>query len=382
MMKKVIGLTIFLILSSLFLGTAQAQETPRVVFVNSREEINHDYLNAGESVTISGVVNGDVYLAGVNVIVDGQVNGDLLVAAGNLSLLGEVSGDVRAVGSHVLVNGLVGKNMSFAGGTLVTTEQSVITGSLMAAGSNLEINGPIGLDAQVYAKELTLNNQIGRDLKGGFEVLTLTSGASINGNLDYKSPQEAEIVGGVVGGLTNYEKVATGSVKKSQEKNRPLKKPNLFTGLPSLIFTFFLGWFFIRLFPQRAKGVVDVLGSRLFLSFGLGLVFLIMLAPFFVFLALTIIGIPFIPLLIPVIGLLIYLVRVFPALWLGQKILSRKDFSKNQTLPLLVGLLLYFALRHVWVLGSLTLFVFVCLGLGAFILDQKNLRKAKKKAKK
>ena len=84
--KKLIILLIFTVLTFLLVGSEVLYAADpdlsdkKVVVVEKDEMIDDDYFAYGETVTISGTINGDAYLAGGSVLVDGVVNGDLFVA--------------------------------------------------------------------------------------------------------------------------------------------------------------------------------------------------------------------------------------------------------------------------------------------------------------
>jgi hypothetical protein len=371
-----------LILLVLLLPTAVlAQDSTRHPHfeVKKGEVINHDYFAAGESVTISGVVNGDVYAAGANVTVDGTINGDLLAGAGMITLLGEVTNDVRMAGGNILINGAVGRSVTVAGGTVTITSEAKIKGSLLAFAGNLELRAPVGRDANLYAGRAVVGSQIGGNLQGEFDELVLTSEAGILGNLDYKSPQEAEITeGAIILGETNYQLLT----RERAPRLRPdlIASPavprgaGLWLSFSSLILSFLLGLGFLYVFPKRGEAIVKVLTSRPWQSLGAGFLTLILIPVGMVFLMLTIIGIPLALMLVPLYILLLYFSKIFAALCTGQWVLNRWEVKKGLNWALLIGLIIYYLLRQLPVISPMVIFAFTTLGFGAFILDQKALR--------
>lgn len=372
-----ISICLFFLLSGVAFAQAKflgSQETKNIV-VKKDEVIDRDFFAAGESVTISGIVNGDVYAAGANVMVDGKINGDLLAGAGTVTLLGEVSDDVRVGGGNILINGTIGKNLTVGGGNITITKEAKIGGSLLAFCGNIDVNGPIGRDANVFAARALFGNQVGGDLKGKIEELVLTSEAKILGDLEYESPEKAEIAkGAIVSGEMTY--------KAKEKKAPPFKKVRpvlfgisrirLYWRLFSFIISFVLGLIFISLFPKRAKGIVKVLESRLWTSLGVGILTPIVFVLAMMLLAITLIGIPLVFLLAPIFAFLVYFSKIFAALCTGRKVLLSLNWGESQTWALFFGLLIYSLLRLIPVISPLTFFAFTTLGLGAFVLDQKS----------
>jgi len=371
-----------LILLLLFLPTvalAQDSEKPQNFEVKKGEIINHDFFAAGDTVTISGVVNGDVYAAGASVTVDGTINGDLLAGAGMITLLGEVTDDVRIAGGNILINGTVGKNVTLAGGTATITSEAEIGGSILAFVGSLELRAPVGRDANLFAGRAVIGNQIGGDLKGEFDELILTSEAGILGDLNYKSPQKAEIAeGAIILGKTNYqlsekERAPSLNMRVLAEPSVP-RGTNLWLSLSSFILSLLLGLGFLYVFPKRGEAIVKILTSRLWVSLGAGFLTLILLPVGMLFLMITIIGIPLALMLIPLIIFILYFSKIFAALCAGRWILNRFNWSKSWNWALLIGLIVYSLLRQLPIVSPIVVFAFMTLGLGAFILDQKALR--------
>lgn len=376
---------LLLLLPASVLGLDQSLKTQNIE-VKKGEVIDHDFFAAGESVAISGVVNGDVYAAGGTVSVDGKVNGDLLVGAGVVTILGEVTDDVRVGGGNVLINGLIGKNLTVAGGSVTITNEAKINGSILAFCGLINVRGPVGRGANVFAGKALFANQVGGDLKGAMENLVLTSQARILGDLEYESKDKAEISEeALVVGENIHKLPEKGEVKL--RKIAPQVQPVIF-GLAKIklylsIFNFFvslvLGLVFLSLFPKRAEGIVKILTSRPWGSLGVALLTFVLFPVALVVLAITIIGIPLLLLLLPVFGFLVYFGKIFTSLAVGRWLLLRFKIKRSWRWALLAGLIVYYLLGLIIVIGPLVAFVFTTLGVGAFILDQKALRRSSRK---
>ena len=387
--KRLVSLLViaglFLLLPASVLGLDQSPKTQNIE-VKKGEVIDHDFFAAGESVTISGVVNGDVYAAGGTVSVDGKVNGDLLVGAGIVTILGEVTDDVRVGGGNILINGLIGKNLTVAGGSVTITNEAKINGSILAFCGLINVRGPVGRDANVFAGQAVFANQIGGDLKGAMENLVLTSQAQILGDLEYESKDKAEIdeealvVGENVHKLPEKREV---KLKKIAPQVRPvifgLTKIKLYLNIFNFFVSLVLGLVFLSLFPKRAEGITKILTSRPWGSLGVALLTFVLFPVVLVVLAITIIGIPILLLLLPVFVFLVYFGKIFTSLVVGRWFLLRFEIKRSWHWALLAGLIVYYLLGLIPVIGPLMAFVFTTLGLGAFILDQKALRRSPRK---
>lgn len=382
MKKKIIlglvaSLTAF---SLLFFGSTavSAQESLSVV-LPAGEVVNHDYLTAGENVTLSGTVNGDVLVAGGTVTVDGVVNGDLLAAGGNVNLLGRVSEDVRVAGGNVFVNGTVGKNVTLAGGNLILSPLARVIGNLVTFGGNLDLKAPVGGDVTVFGGKVLLGGNVGGNVTGAMEKIELSPEARVFGRLEYRSPEPATMASGAaVRGETIHREIDKGEFFPAENWRgwrRDLKAPaavmgtiSVYLKVVSLVLTFILGWAFFSLFPKRTDSILKTLKNRFWPCFLTGLASMILLAPAVVFLAISLIGIPLIFILIPAYLFLAFLAKIFLAEVLGEKLLGTRVKKGKLLWPLLAGLVIYYLLRFVPVAGPLAVLIFAASGLGAIWL--------------
>ncbi len=386
--RRLLPILVLILISFFFLlpDVVFAGEEVKNIVVRKGEIVDHDFFAAGDSVTISGVVNGDVYAAGATVSVDGIINGDLIVGAGVVTLSGEVSDDVRVGGGNIFISGIIGKNLTVGGGSLIVTSEAEIGGSLLAFTGSLDIKGPIGREANVFAGKAVFSNQVGGDLKGSIEELVLTSEAQILGNLEYESAKEATIdEDASVVGETTYKFVEKKEVKfeKFAPKLGPailgIAKIKLYLNFFSFVISLIFGLVFLYFFPKRIEGINKILTSRSWGSLGVGLLTVILFPMALVFLTITIIGIPFMLLLIPLFTFLVYFSKIFASFVVGRKLLLRFEMKKSWNWALLVGLIVYYLLRLVPVISPIAGFAFTTLGLGAFVLDQKSLRRKQEK---
>lgn len=359
------------------------------------EIIDRDYFAAGEKITLSGTINGDAYLAGEVVIVDGRINGDLLVLSGTFTLLGEVSDDVRVAAGQANIEGKVGKSLTLLSGNAGMARNAEVKNSLLALSGNLEILGSVGREANLLVGQALLGGPIGGDFKGWINDLTLTSSASVAGNLEYQGSQkgifspEASVSGKIafsprekgafsLPNLGKYGEFLPGGVFKNASRPEP-KKTAVFR-LFGLAIAYFFGFGFLRLWPQKTREAMTVLKTKPFKSFLLGFVSPGMVFGLALLFSLTVLGIPLAFFLILTFVFLAYLAKTFLALYIGQKILIGLGHRESEPLALLAGLLVYYLLRFVPGVRFLTVIIFAFLGLGALVLSF-GTKKAKKSKK-
>lgn len=182
-----------LILISPLVTHAAALKSGESYSLPKDEVIEENLYAAGGALVLSGEVQGDVAAAGGDVKVTGAVEQDLLVAGGSLTLLGDVGGDMRVAGGSVTIGSVVGGELIAAGGTVHVLDGTVIEGDLIMTGGMLVLEGEVRGDVMLAGGETVISGTVGGKVKATTEKLTLTSTASVAGNLEYASREEAEI---------------------------------------------------------------------------------------------------------------------------------------------------------------------------------------------
>lgn len=378
-----LGLSFFFVPQTLAADNqATDSSSTKIVEVKKDEVINHDFFAAGSDVNINGLVNGDVFAAGGNVNVDGKINGDLIAGSGNIVVNGEVVGDIRAGGNTVTINGLVGRNVTVGGSNVIINEKAQIKGSLLGFSNNIRVNGLVGKDVRVYANQANINSTIGGNVQGSMANLILDAKAKILGDLDYQAKTEAQMVqGAVVIGKTTYQPLPSNN---NVANWKPAKIMPVFFGLygfglylkfVSVIMALVFGLIFLYFFSKRMENMAVIIRSRFWACLGWGLLMPIIFLFVIIFLAISLVGIPFIFIALPLFGVLIYFAKIFTAFALGRRILGEK---KAWGWVLALGLLIYFGLGLIWGINGIAGCIFTAVGLGAFFLDQKSRRQVAK----
>ena len=386
MMKKILILFSFILGLSFFFvpqtlaadNQATSSSDKKIVEIKKGEVIEHDFFGAGSDVNINGLVNGDVFAAGGNVNVDGKINGDLIAGSGNIVVNGEVVGNIRVMGGTVTINGLIGRNLTVGGGNIIVNEKAQIKGSLLGFGSNIKVNGSVGKDVRIYANQANINSTVSGNVQGSMASLTLDAKAKILGDLDYQAKTEVQMVqGAVIMGKTTYQPLPENNNKANW---KPARMMPLFFGLyglglyfafVSILMALVFGLIFLYFFSKRMENMAVIIRTRFWACLGWGLLMPIIFLFVIIFLAISLIGIPFIFIVLPLFGVLIYFAKIFTAFALGRRILGEK---KAWGWVLALGLLIYFALSLIWGINGIAGCVFTAVGLGAFFLDQKSRR--------
>ncbi len=385
-MKKIVYVLIIIPLLFIYFGVfsyfnnvyAENEYPPNVTLAKT-ETVNNDYFAAGNTVTVSGTVNGDAYVAGGNVTFDGLVNGDLLVAGGNVTILGKVTGDVRAAGGNLIFSSQVDKNTTLLGGSITMSDSGKSLGSLVAAGGNISINSPIGKGATVAGGQVKLGNTIGNSVNAYTGNLVLDSGTKIAGDLNYWSEQEQTLnPEASISGKANYHYVQTPKYAGEKvDKGKILgiaKIGSLLFGLYILIVEFIIGLLIIKLLPVFVVQTTEVINSRPLASLGLGFLVVILFPVVFMFLLISVIGIPLSLVLFVAIILYWIFSGVIVSLFVGLK--AQHYFGQQKTSlywSYLVGLIIMTLVGLIPVINFLVGMAGFLIGTGALLLQKKTV---------
>lgn len=366
-------------------GDVFAARTKRVTTYPEDRVIDRDFLvTAGEVVEISGVVNGDVLVAGGEVVVDAVVNGDLLAAGGKVVLTGEVRQDVRIAAGEIVIKGEVGRNLTLLSGSVVFEEESSIGGGAVIAAGDVEIKSEIAGDLIIASENLALKNRVGGNVETFVGTLSVLPGADITGDLVYSSENEAEVSESatVSGRLLRKTAPAMVSIEDipafsglSESLNRLMLRARLISFAAALL----VGLIFLRLFPNYMKETADFINRKFWKSMGVGFLGLILTPIAVLILLVTIIGIPLGFILAFSYFISLYFTKIFVSYFLGRRLFGR--FTKERKyLTYGLGLLAFYAVTYIWIIGGLISFIALLLGLGAMLLSCRSVyRKASKK---
>src|SRR3989344_2005948 len=280
----------------------------KTVILSKDQIIDHDYFAAGDTVTIDGTVNGDAYVAG------GQVN-----------INGVIKGGVQ-------------RNITLLGGNITIDNDAAVAGNAVVVG--------VG-------------------------TMEISPDAVIHGNLDYWSSDEAAISASAnVRGKTTFHQT-----QAQMHTNRIAENAARFASglrIVSFISTLIVGALLVWLFPvysQKASGMVR---EKFWTSFLVGLVALIVTPIIAISLFATVVGIPIASILLFGYGVLLYISKVFVVLAIGVFVSEKAAWKLSPVWAFVAGLLLYYIIGFIPIVGGLTKFAVTLVGVGVILLQKKE----------
>ena len=367
MVHRAMGLLLMAVLAAAAAPAAgQETEAGPVVTVPSGQVRERDLYAAGEAIRIHGRVAGDLVAAGQRVLVDGQVGGDLFAAARTVDLRGPIGDSTRVVGEQVTVNAAIDGDLIAGANRLQLLESTVIRGGLVAAASTLEIDGRVEEGLRAAAGELVLRGTVRGDANVIADRLDLAPGASIEGDLDYRtriplSPEAAARVTGAV----RYEE--------------PADEDDDSEGGGAWSFLFWVwrlgaallaGLLAVALFRCPVQELASAIARETTLGGLLGFGAFLIVPVGAAVVMMTLIGLPIGIIAMLLFGVALYVAKLPIAVWAGGQLLARAgrtDASPYAAIAL--GILALYVLFEVPWLGGLFWLAATWLGLGAMVLS-------------
>lgn len=307
-----------------------------------------DVFAAGQTVTVSGNVDESVHAAGARVQVTGSTGRDVYAAARAVELRGAVTGDAVAFGQRVQLTGSATQDVLFAGQTI-------------------EIAGPVGGDATLMAETVEIAAPISGSVQIRAGEIRFGPAARIDGTLEYWSPNPVTIPPGVIA----PERV-TGVRTEAHERReeRAAFDRGVAFGI-GVIVMLVLAAIFSALAPRRLEQAHAGAVERPWLNLLLGLVAGSAIFGSILVLAVSIIGIPLIPvviLLAPLALLIGYLTAAFSVgrLSLGLAKVRLGDGWTGAFAAMATGVVLLAVIRLIPIFGWVVLVLAILVGLGAW----------------
>jgi cytoskeletal protein CcmA (bactofilin family) len=354
---------LFGVLFLLFFGVSISfpLDSEKNTFIASNQVISESYIWTGNVLNFNGHALKDLILFGREVAVRGVVEGDVIAFAKRIEIEGEVKGSLRGAGETIDVRGKIGKNVSLAGKYVNILKGAEIGWDLLAGAQRLSVEGKVDGDVKGGAGEGILGGFVGGNVELKLRELTVLPTTQIKGNLIYSAsreatiPKEAKIEGKVI-----FNPLPTQPPKPIRMR-APLSL-RLFW-LLSLIAT---GAFLVLLFPRHLREMGSDMLERPWLNIGWGFIVLIVTPISVIIIAITLIGIPLSLMSLAIYFIAIYLSTPIVGTALGltilQRLLKREDV--NLYLSMAVGVIIFYILQNMPILGWLMSLLGICWGLG------------------
>ena len=263
-----------------------------------------DTFVAGETITQTVDATGDVFVAGRSATVLGDTAGDFHVAGFDVVIQSDVAQDAYAAGATVTLKGTTGADFTAAGFTVRTEAASRVGRNARLAGATVVVDGPVDGALSIQGRDVLLNAPVSNDVRIVASTLRFGPDAVVSGRLVYTTAAPVDVPERVApAARIAYEAPTAATVWQEWENMREMP---VFPTFASMFFGFLITLFFFVLLGAMALGFAPKQVSWLRKSIGAapgrtllqGVIGLSMLFGAVPVTAMTIVGIPFVPIAI------------------------------------------------------------------------------------
>ena len=259
-MFTTLSLVLMLISPLLCFALPESGET-----VTKRGTVDDDYYAAGGIVDVDAVISGDSVIAGGELFIGHQILGDVIVAGGSVHIRGDIKDDVRAAGGEIMIDADIGDDLIASGGRIDVSADTTVGGEVWLAGGDVHVAGTVNGDLVIAAGSVLLSGTVHGDVRIEGGKIQILEGVVIDGDLYYKSPQEADIHSAArITGQVVYEQVELGY---------PHRGFGIFFVITMVVTSIVL----FKLFPGFTLSAVGMISVDPLKSLGAGLLALIIL---------------------------------------------------------------------------------------------------------
>ncbi len=349
-------------------GGIEGVATGSEVVLPAGRTVDRDYFAAAERVEIAGTINGDAHILARHILISGQINGDLLAFGATVHVTGHVAHNARILAGRLKMTGQVGRNLTVTAADIDIARDAQVQGSFVGGGATIHLEAPVARNVTVGGRTVTLAGPVGGSVNAAAGSLDIASTAEIAGTVSYlgDAPPTIHERAHIAGPVT-------------PRTFRTLRWPwpddlqpswhwlGLGLLLISALSTLIAGMGMVFLFPRAVAQSVLQLGAHPAGTAGLGFLLCLVTPIAALVLLVTLVGAPLGLVLGALFLVLLYLGRIVTMVWAGQWLLSRTGATPRLITSFGIGIVVYYALRLIPVIGTVTGLLATVLGFGALM---------------
>ncbi|MEP1011677.1 MAG: hypothetical protein ABJG80_02365 [Paracoccaceae bacterium] len=337
----------------------------------------NDTFFAGAQVSQSIDTKGDTFVAARSARVRGTALGDMHASGLDVSVDVDVAEDLYVLGATVVIRGKIAEDLSVMAFSARTESSSATLGNARLLGNSVTVDGPIAGALSVKGRDVILNSKVQGDVRILAQTLSFGPEAEIGGTLIYSTKDKIKVPTHVASDdRVTFEKVSGGRVYQEWQNvgkgmpALPTFATVMFGFVISLLFFLALGALMLSFMPRRLarmrRGIAAAPGQTLMLGvIGLSMLFGMVLVT-----GLTIIGLPFVPIVLLaivvgwILGYALGAYSVAMRIWTGLG--GMDDPSNIARLMIFAGAITFIALLNfIPFVGWVANYTLVLLGIGA-----------------
>ena len=151
---------------------------------------------AGRNVRIKAKVADDVFAAGRDVTFENATVENAVTAGYDVELRGGTATDMIAAAANLRIAGAIEDDLVAAARSMRISSQGSVGGDARLAGETIDVDGRIGGSVRAAARRVTITGEIGGKADLLAHRIVIASGATIAGDLIYRSDAKPEIAEG------------------------------------------------------------------------------------------------------------------------------------------------------------------------------------------
>lgn len=321
----------------------------------------------------------DMFVSGGSVVLKGRGGGDTHVAGFSVDVEGPTVADLYAAGGSVTIRNSVGEDLSAMGFSLRTTRAASVAGNARLMGGTVTVEGPIAGALSMMGREVILNARVGGDVTLLGEDISFGPDALILGKLQYSATEMIAIPERVIApDRVTFKKMGpsemVSEMRESWDRAEYPALPSFMSMLAGFLITFafivIVGTIFLAFTPvlvERMRAAIIARPGVIFLNGVIGLSVLFGIIPVA---ALTLFGLPLVPIAMLAIILMWTLGYTLAAYAIGLRVWQ--SFGKGDTpalpirvLALALAIICVAILNFIPFVGWMANYTFVLLGIGA-----------------
>lgn len=345
-----------------------------------RQSNGGDTFIAGSSLSETIDAPNDVFIAGSAVTLKGAGQGDVHAAGFDVDIEAQTGADLYAAGATVTVRAPVGQDLTAMGMSVRTAEAATTGGNARLMGRSVTIDGPVTGALTAMGYDVILNSRITGDAWIIAENITYGPDARIDGTLRYAMRAEAPPPERVIdASRVTFERITPSEAMRGargapwEDMEYPML-PTFMTLLAAFIVTvaFFVvvGALFLAFLPKPVERLRRSISDRpgmMLLGGVIGLATLLGLIPIT---GMTIIGLPFVPIVVLAAIVAWTLGYVLGAYAVGLRVWQAFGASETPSLAgrllaLTLAVVVVAALNFIPFVGWIANYTLVLLGIGA-----------------
>jgi hypothetical protein len=343
------------------------------------QTIGNDIFIAGSGPSSSIDAPRDVFIAGNAVTLKGDAVGDVHATGFDVEVETVTGGDLYAAGGAVTIRSSVGEDLTATGFSVRTSQNAITTGNARLSGLTITIDGPVSGALLAMGNEIILNARIGGDARIVANKINFGPEALIVGKLDYSSSIEIAIPARVISPDRIHFEILdnSGIFKGVRDSWLDTEYPFLPTVISrfiafviTLAIVVIVGAISLKSLPDQVERLRTLITKRPGVTFLIGMLGLSMLFGMVPVATMTVVGLPFIPIVVAAIILgwiLGYTLGAYTiSLWIWQAFGGADTPTQLQRLvALALSVVVLVILNFIPFVGWVANYTLVLLGIGA-----------------